>query len=264
MSLPCVTRAVKSNMTEFVKTAHEKIHAANKPRVLKRFYKTSTAAKDEQGWHVLLDGKAVKTPGKRMLVLPTQSLAEAIAQEWDSQGEEIDLQSLPLMQFACATLDYVQPHMSDVVSETLGYAETDALCYREVESDVLAERQKQAWNPVVSWANARYGIEMRYAQGIMPVEQAPHTREQLHAVLEKLSPHALASLWLMTKHLGSLLLALAVFEKQVTVSEAFSLSRLEEAFQNEQWGEDEEVRERREIVAAEMEVLARFLTLISA
>lgn len=240
-------------MTEAAKSLPQK----RKPR---RFYRQATAAQSGDGWQVLLDGKSMKTPGKQMLFVPTEALAQAIAGEWQGQGEEIVLESMHLTQFSCASLDYTARFRDDVERETLAYAETDLLCYRAEEPEELVRRQNDAWNPVLGWSEKRYDIRMVLAGGIMPVSQPKETLDALRDVVASLPLFALTAVWLVAKHTSSLLVALAVYERHLTVEAAFDLSRVDETFQCEQWGEDAEAAEKRRYAATEMRAIGEFLS----
>lgn len=234
---------------------------AQKPE-LKRFYKTASAAQGEHGWQVLLDGKPIRTPAKALLVLPTQKLAENIATEWDRQGDTVELDGMYHMQFSCAAVDYTQGYRSDVESEAHDYITTDLLCYRAQEPHDLVVLQNTQWNPWVDWAEKRYGIQLVLVAGIMPAPQSGETLEAIAEYLAALDDFALTAVWLLAKHTGSLLLALAVWEKATTPEAAFLTSRLEQTHQNAHWGEDEETARRRESAAAEMVALGQFIALI--
>lgn len=47
-------------------------------------------------WAVTLDGRVTKTFFKDDLLIPSRSLAVALAEEWEAQGETIDIKSLHL------------------------------------------------------------------------------------------------------------------------------------------------------------------------
>lgn len=236
--------------------------AAMQKKTLKRFYKEVGVGQTESSWQVLLDGKPIRTPAKARLVLPTQALADAIAEEWSQQGEEVALDTMHLTQFSCAALDYTQGFRADVESETLAYISTDLLCYRAQEPQELVQRQNAGWNRWVDWAGQRYGIRMALAAGIMPVTQADATSDAMERELKQLDDFMLTALWLVARQTSSLLLAFAVVERELAASDAFVLSRIDETYQNEQWGEDEEARRRREIGAAEMVALGEFIALL--
>lgn len=232
-----------------------------KPRkpMLKRFYKTVSVERGEEGWQVLLDGKPIRTPGKELLAVPSKKLAQSIAQEWEAQGEEIDLQALPMMQFSCAALDYVTSYREEVLAELVEYAATDALCYRAGEPLALVLQQRTEWQPHLDWAQSTYGAHLKLTKGIMPMRQDEDALDILHAHLARLGIFPLTVVWLCTRHCGSLVLGLAVEAGRLDPVEAYTVSRLEERFQNTQWGEDEEARTRREAGEREMAAIGAFL-----
>lgn len=237
-------------------------NAASQKAKLKRFYKEVAVASAEDGWHVLLDGRAMRTPAKASLKLPTQKLAQAVADEWQRQGDFVELDGMLQMQFACSAIDYTQHYRADVEEETLAYITTDLLCYRVQEPAELVQLQKASWNPWLDWAERRFHIRMPVVLGILPVQLPSEVTGAMEAQITALDDFKLTALWLAAKHTGSLLLALAVLEKAITATEAFGISRLEEDFQNQRWGVDEEARRRRDSGAAEMAGLGEFISLI--
>lgn len=243
---------------------NEPIKITNAKPKMKRFYKEVAVAEELEGWRVLLDSKALRTPAKAPLFLPSRELAEAIATEWNGQGEHILPDSMPLMQFSCVALDYVAPYHDDVMAEATEYAATDVLCYRTDEPKELAERQYAAWQPLVDWAEQRFNVVMRLTTGIMPVAQPEATLATLRGHLAEQSSFRLTCVWLMAKHCSSLLLALAALEGRITPLEAHTISRVDEIYQNSRWGEDDEARDKRESGEAEMAAIARFLALLPA
>ena len=239
------------------------IKPSKKPK-LKRFYKDVSIARAEAGWQVLLDGKPMRTPARNLLVVPGEKLAQGIAEEWARQGEEVELDSMQVTQFSCAALDYVENFRDDVVEETVAYGDTDVLCYRADAGSELAGRQDVAWNPLVAWAEAHFGSPFQTRDNVMPFAQDPKSLALLKAAVEALPLFELTALWLMTKLSGSLLLPFMVFEKRMSAAEAFAFSRLEETWQNEHWGEDDEARSAREAAAREMDAVGAFLALVRA
>lgn len=239
----------------------------NKPNLpkkpkLKRFYKTVGVAAEPSGWRVELDGKAMRTPQKAVFEVPHRRLAQAVAEEWASQGSDIALEQMPLTQFTCAVIDYTHAFRQDVEAETVAYATTDLLCYRAAEPEELVKRQKAAWDKWLDWAQTRYDIRMQLTQGIMPVDQEEASLEALAGEIARLDDYGLTAVWLMAKHCSSLLLPLAVWEKQLDAETAFHIARVDETYQNAQWGEDGEALERREASAREMYALGEFIAKI--
>lgn len=236
-------------------------NAAMQKTKLKRFYKDVSVTKAEGGWQVLLDGKPMRTPAKQKLELPSRKLADAVAEEWGRQGEHVELDGMFNMQFSCAAIDYTQGFRADVEAETAAYVTTDLLCYRAEEPQELVKRQNAGWNPWMDWAQEQ-GMPLALVLGIMPVTQAEDTLQNVLKTVAEADAYTLTALWLLAKHTGSFVLALAVVQGALKAEEAFTLSRIEEDFQNEQWGTDEEAAQRRQMAATEMAAIGRFLALL--
>ncbi len=225
----------------------------------KRFYKRAQAAKGEGGHTVALDGRPVRTPAKTVLVVPTQALAQAIAAEWEDQDDQIDHQGMVHMQLACTAIDSVSANRDGTVDALVAYAETDLLCYRADAPESLVERQARAWQPVLDWAEDRYGVRFAVTSGILPVDQPPETVGRLREQVESLDTFCLTGLQALAGGLGSLVLALAVLDSHIPAGQAFALSQLDEEHQAERWGADEEAEARKATILSELERCAAFL-----
>lgn len=224
---------------------------------MKRFYKTAGVAEGEGGFGVLLDGRPVRTPGGRPLAVPAVALAEAVAAEWAGQGPELRPATMPLTQLVSTALDRVATQRAAVVDALLEYAATDLLCYRADEPSDLVEREGAAWQPVFDWAMLRFDAPLRTTTGLLPIEQPPEALAALRQAVERCDDLRLTAMQSLTAACGSLLLALAVAEGRLSGEEAFAASVLDELYQAELWGEEEEAVRRRaalraDILAAEL------------
>jgi chaperone required for assembly of F1-ATPase len=212
----------------------------------KRFYKDVAVAEGEGGFVVQLDGKAVKTPGKALLILPTESAARLIADEFAAQGETLDLASMPVYRLVNTAIDGVASDPQAVVEDILRFSSSDLLCYRADSPDTLVARQNEAWDPVLDWARATLGARLALAEGVIHVEQP---REAIAAIGVHLNQRAealrLAALHVMTTLTGSALLALAVDSGELDVETAWTAAHVDEDFQAEHWGQDSEALTRR-------------------
>lgn len=226
---------------------------------MKRFYKKVAVAETDGGYAVELDGRTVKTPAKAVLTLPTEALARAVADEWDAQTETIDPDAMPLTRMANTAIDRLGRDTAPAVDEIAGFASADLLCYWAAEPRDLVERQAQAWTPILRWAEDRFGAKLKVVEGIMHEDQPEDAVAALKAAVADHAPYALAALHTLTTISGSLVLALAVAEGRVSAADAFTLSRVDEAFQEERWGIDEEAKARRDRLALEMSSAGRFL-----
>ena len=91
----------------------------SQPATRKRFYKSATVGEREGGgFAVLLDGRQIKTRAGKPLAVPGRELAEAIAAEWNAQGETVVPASLPLTKLANTAIDAVAERKADVVDDS--------------------------------------------------------------------------------------------------------------------------------------------------
>lgn len=231
---------------------------------MKRFYKQVSNGADGEGFGVRLDGRAVKTPAGLPLALPTAALAEAMAAEWEAQGETIVPSSMPLMQLVSTAIDRMKLARGQVQGFIVGFGASDLLCYRADAPADLAELQAARWQPWLDWAARELDAPLIIAAGVSPIVQAADSVAALRRRVEAYDDWILTALQSLAPCLGSLVLALAVVEGALPADQAFELSRLEESFQNERWGEDSEARDRAEGLRQEVLAAARLVQLIRA
>lgn len=227
----------------------------------KRFWQAAVAEPCEGGFTVRLDGRGVKTPAKVPLVVPTLAMAQAVAAEWAAQVGEVRPETMPVTRAANSALDKVVPQRAEVVAALAAYGASDLLCYRAVAPDALAERQAAAWDPLLDWAEAALGARLAVTRGVMPVMQEDVALARLEARVADLSAFHLAGFHDLVAISGSLVLALAVIHGRLDVAEAWTLSRIDEAWQVEQWGEDEEAAAAEAERRVAFEAASRFYAL---
>ena len=232
-------------------------------RNLKRFYNEATAIKVDDGFTVVLDGKPVKTPGKRNLVVPFEAIAEAIAGEWQEQGETIDVPAMAMLRLAATAIDRVAMNRAEVDAVTLKFAETDLLCYRAGEPPELVARQEEFWQPLLDWAASNLQAPLVITEEIVPVVQPQEALNGLAAALTALSNLEMTAVSGIAAATGSLVIGFAVKHGRLSPKEAADVGLLDEMFQMEQWGEDEITQERHAAIRQEINESARFLELLS-
>ncbi|HEX3863491.1 MAG TPA: ATP12 family protein [Stellaceae bacterium] len=230
---------------------------------MKRVYKNVIATAVDTGWGIVLDGKPMRTPAKNPMVLPTEALAAAIADEWDAQQDDIRPATMPLTRLAATAIDRTGPQRPGVIAEVAGYAGTDLLCYRADHPPALAARQHAEWQPLIDWASSRYDAGLAVTTGIVPVAQSPATLKAFSAVVASQDDFHLTGLHDLTASCGSLVIALALIESRIDAATAFAASQLDETFQIEAWGEDAEASRRRAGLADDIAAAARFLDLLA-
>ncbi len=232
---------------------------------MKRFWTEATIDAEGDGWCVLLDGKPVRVPGGGPLLLPTGPLAEAVAAEWRAAGGgaggEMSYADLPLTRLAGTAQERILADVELVVLEIARYGETDLLCYRVEEPAALADRQHEAWQPWLDWAERELGARLRVTSTIIHVPQPPASLAALAAQVATYGHLELAALGVAVPALGSLVLGLAMANFRLTGPEAHALSTLEERYQAESWGWDGEAAARFRRVGEDLAVAGRFLAL---
>ena len=231
---------------------------------MKRFWKDVTIEAGEGGFAVLLDGRPVKTPARASLAVPTEALAEAIAEEWRAVEGDIDPRAMPLTGLANAAIDRVAPDKPTFANGLARYAESDLTCYRATGPRALVSVQETAWDALLAWARRRYDIDFAITQGVAHVAQPAGTVEQLRHAVEALDAFHLAGLSPLVEIGGSLVAALALLERAITPGQAWDAVSIDERWQIEQWGADDEAERvienrRREFLGG-----ARFLELLDA
>ena len=229
---------------------------------MKRFWKDVIVAKEDRGWGVALDTRPVRTPARAPLVVPTEALADAIADEWRGIAGEVDPRAMPLTGLANAAIDRVAPERQAFAAGLARYAEADLDCYRAEGPRGLVERQEESWDALLAWARRRFDVDFATTCGIVHVEQPAATVDRLAHALAALDPFRLAGLSPLVTIGGSLVAALAVVEKAITPEAAWDAVSVDERWQLEQWGAETEAaaaleNRKRDFVAA-----ARFLELL--
>ena len=231
---------------------------------MKRFYKETAIRPGDGGWHVLLDGKPMRTPSKSVLVAPTEVLARAIADEWHAVPEkgEINTAHLPLTRLAATGLDRVAPRHIEIIADTAKYGGSDLLCYRAAAPDSLVKTQTETWQPLLDWAAERYGARLNVVEGISFIEQPEDAKARLRDAVAEHADLALAALYNLTHTSGSLVIALAISEGHLTAEEAANATLVDELYQVGRWGDDPLAEKHREGVRKDIASGARFLTLL--
>ena len=230
-----------------------------RPNLRKRFY-TSAAAGEGAPFPVLLDGRAVKTPAGGALAAPTRALAEAIAAEWDAQGERIDPATMPLTRLANAIIDGVAREPQPVIDEIAKYLGSDLVCYRADTPEGLVAKQAQHWDPIVTWARDTLGARFILSEGVVFVAQPEGAVAAARAAIPS-DPWRLGAAHVVTTLTGSALLALALAAGRLDAEAAWNAANVDEDWNMAQWGRDALALERRAVRFADMQAATTVLSL---
>lgn len=207
---------------------------------VKRFWNEALVTDADTGHAIALDGRLVKTPAKAPLVVPTRALGQAIADEWNVVDEQIDPLKMPMTRSANAAIDKVAPQRADVADMIAAYGDTDLLCYRATTPQELVLRQSEEWDPLLDWADSTLGTRLILVAGVMYQPQGPAALKKLGDEVHALDDFALTALHDLVALSGSLVIGLAALQDWQSPDSLWETSRLDEMWQAELWGADDE------------------------
>ncbi len=232
---------------------------------MKRFWNRASVDPRPEGLAILLDDRPLRLPGGAVLLVGPAPLARAIAAEWQAAGTApggtLSFADTPLTRLAGTAQERIAPDPSPTVDAIARYGETDLLCYRAEAPEPLVRRQHEAWQPWLDWAALVLDAPLRVGSGITALRQHRSSVAALRRAVAARDPLVLAALGLAVPALGSLVLGLALAEGALDPETAHKLGALDELYQAEQWGEDAAAAARRQAVAADIALAARFLAL---
>ncbi len=236
---------------------------AERRRSLRRVYRQVAVGPAGDGFEVRLDGRALRSPAKASMVLPTAALAEAVAEEWDAQTEAVQPDTMPLTQLVSTAVDRTGPDRAAVVSAIAAYGETDLLCHWAPGPATLTARQATVWQPLLDWAATALDAPLTVTTALLPVEQPAPSLAALRAVVDQQDDIRLTALQVSTGLLGSLVLGLAQLTGHQSADQVFAAAQLDEDHQAEVWGRDADAAERAEAVRQELVAVDRCLALLA-
>jgi chaperone required for assembly of F1-ATPase len=228
----------------------------------KRFWKETDVTETDDGWMIMLDGRAVKTPAGRPVALSSQRLAEAVGAEWKAQEENIIPATMPHFRYVVTAIDRVTPQRGDIINQLVGFSGNDLICYRDPDQLELASEQSMGWNPLLEWAESQHGIKLCIGAGVMPVKQDAETLLTAENWLSDKDDFRLAGLYNLISLSGSFVIGMAIEQGRLAVEPGFDLAFLDELWQTRKWGDDAEAEDRRQAIKKDMIEAKNYLSLL--
>ncbi len=235
-----------------------------KRKLPKRFYAQVDLNVVDGGYAIELDGKPVKTPSRALLCISSKPLAKAVVAEWEAQETEIDPETMLLTKLANTALDRVAPRRDEIIDEIAGFGASDLMCYRAEHPDSLVVAQREGWDPLLAWLETETGARLEVTEGIVFKAQPEKTLARLRAQVASQSDFELAGLHQVVTFSGSLVLGLAVAAGRLEAEEAHRVAHIDEIWQADQWGWDEEAETRLNLRKEALVAAARYLELLSS
>ena len=219
------------------------------------------------GFGIMAGDVPWRTPAGAVLTVPTRALAEAIVPEITvarsaTKGGKLPIDEMGLTRLVATAIDRIALMPFATARALLEYAETDLLCYRGEKETDLRARQDVAWQPLLVWLGEKFNAHLTVVEGIMPASQPDLALVALSAELEKYDHFFLSGLGVAVQTAGSLAIGLALAHGRIDAAEASGLADLDEAYQNELWGTDEEAIAKRGLRAGDIALAARYLRLL--
>jgi chaperone required for assembly of F1-ATPase len=236
----------------------EAVRRATRTPQRKRFYSNAAMLETDGGFAVTLDGKPIRTPSGRKVIVPVREIADAIVAEWRDQKEFIDPLTMPMTRFANSVVDAVVDRVDAVTEDIAKYFETDLLFYRAGHPEALVARETAHWDPILFWAAEALGAHFILAQGIVHIRQPESAIAIARAALPR-DAWSIAALHVITSVTGSALLALALLRGVADADQVWAAAHVDEDWNSEKWGVDEEVAARRTARMVDFSAAVRIL-----
>jgi chaperone required for assembly of F1-ATPase len=230
---------------------------------MRKFYKTAEAGTAPNGYVVRLDGKILKTPLKNTILLDSKPLAEAIAAEWEAQDSILKPAAMPLTQLTNTMIDKSKGEdRAAMNAQILDYAMSDLVCYFADHPQDLVKRHQTHWLPLLAWMQEKYGVVLEPVSGIKYHHQQPETLQKLKKIIAGLNPKDFTVLQSAAAVMGSVVIAFALMDEKITVAQAHVAACVDEFYQLEKWGADDEAQQRLDYMRWELETIMRFKSLM--
>jgi len=229
----------------------------------RRLYRDVAVQAMDDGFAVLLDGKAMKTPAGGSFQLPTRALAEAVAEEWRQQGPKPRSATMGLTKLCNTSLDKVRPNRDTAIEQILAFGGTDLVCYRADSPAELVRRQALAWDPLLKWLHSHYGVALCTVSQIAFVLQGEDALAAFRAAISARDDFTVAALSAVAALTGSLTIALGFVDRYIDAAQALNAANVDDIYQEERWGKDEEMTAKTAAKQRELSAISRFLELLA-
>jgi len=229
----------------------------------KRFYQDASVSEHEDGYGVMLDTRMLRTPAGLALVLPNQSLARLVADEWRAQGAEIVHKSMPVTRLVFTALDRTPDTRTALIEHVGQYAETDLLCHRANAPATLVQRQTETWDAWVAWGARELDATFPVVSGLAVGEGADARRAAVTKAAGDLDDFSLTGLAHAASLSGSAILGFALARGAIDATQIYNAAALDDLWGIETWGEDSEARARLELLKTEFDATARYFAALT-
>jgi len=230
---------------------------------MKKFWETIEIKKvSSKEFYILLDNKKLKTPLKKELILSNHLMAKEVLKEWDHSSEIINIDDLVFYSLLSTAIDRVSEERNSYINDIINFIDTDLICYRADNPIDLVSFQNKQWDPIISFIEKYINTKVSVFKGVMPSQQSSKVHHRFKNLIVELSDVQISVLHRITNLVGSVFLSLCILKKDLTNKQAFELSFLDELWQAENWGYEEDASAKRKKIRTELNRLILFIDCI--
>lgn len=231
----------------------------------KRFYTDVGVAPVDGGFVVTLDGRQVRTPGRKLpAIVPVAPIAMSMATEWAAQDKFIDPATMPTMRLINSAIESGEAMVPAFRDEVIKFAAGDMLLYRAETPQELVSQQEVLWDNALQTLARHFGVTFQPTSGIRHQPQPQTTLDRLAESLVEDGLLGLTALVSITGITGSGLLSIGLRHKLFTPEQVWLAAHVDEDYQIGQWGQDEEAAIRRAQRRVEFDVAVAVLDALRA
>ncbi len=255
-------------MREFLDDVHKhmqdgigRAQAHARQELRRRFYRRARVGRVTEGFSVLLDGKGVKTPGGKPVLVAHEKLAEALCAEWNGQATHIDPRTMPLTRLVNSAIEGGEEACNELRAEIVRFAGNDLLLFHAESPRELVALQGEVWGSILSDMTARLDVVFHPVTGIVHRDQPEESLQRIRALLPQKDHVTLTALASITGLTGSGLLVVALFHGLMDADRVWDAAHLDEDYNARIWGVDREAMARRRKRRAEFDAAVKVLEL---
>jgi chaperone required for assembly of F1-ATPase len=141
------------------------------------------------------------------------------------------------------------------------YIDTDMICYRAEKPYELCQLQKLKWDPIILSIESYIDLKLKVLQGILPKKQNITVHKKIREIISQFSDLEISILYRLTNIIGSIFISLSLLKGDFLEKDLFETCFLDELWQAEQWGQEEESTSKRKRIYKELKKIVTLIDL---
>lgn len=137
----------------------------------------------------------------------------------------------------------INGYKDEIIDKLVEFSKTDLILFWDRKTDLYLLQEKE-WRPILTWVEKELNVELKISNNL-DVPENVGLQEVLRKILFNMSDKELVCCYAAALNMRSVLLALAFVKRKLKAEDVWKLSYLEELWQNNLWGVDEEANAKR-------------------